>query len=155
MLLLVYTRYTERLTPALSGPHYLRPRPFLPDPFFFPPPPPPPPAPPVQSSSSSSTFAARTLTSRPSGPSSLTVYRPLRAGGDPVTGLGILLGEAEVDGGAARPVEGRGVEAAEDHALAEEGVELLDVVVEALQVAGRVRVSPRATAISYSRQASA
>ena len=35
--------------------------------------------------------------------------------------FGITLAEAEVDGGAARPVEGRGVEAAEDHALAEKG----------------------------------
>jgi len=58
--------------------------------------------------------------------------------GEEVASLGIPLAAAEVDGGAACPVEGRGVEAAKDHAKAEEGGVLLDVVVEALEVAGRV-----------------
>ena len=48
------------------------------------------------------------------------------------------LAEAEVYGGAAHPVQGRGVEAAEDHALVEKRTVLLDLVVEALQVIGRV-----------------
>ena len=65
-------------------------------------------------------------------------HRVPPTGGEPAVGLGILLAEAEVDGGTACPIGSCGVEAVEDHALAaEEGSVTLDDGIDYLEVLGR------------------